>query len=342
MAPLIDIVPAPFLAGARAAANALGKMDRVLIAAHVNPDGDAVGAMSACGWILNSLGRKFALYSPSPLPTSLEFLNLPGPIHPFLAALPFEPESALYLDCSEASRLGRELEACWNNWPTLNIDHHLCEHGLGSLANFINPAAAATCQLVAYISCCLDLPLTGNLAQGIATGLLTDTGNFTHNNASADVFALCAALERGGCSLPAIGEELLSDWRLNRMHLWGRLFQETRQVNENRVAWVFISAELLRETHCKSEDLERLIDFLSRLAGVQVALTVRELEPVHMAPEDQTYKFSLRSKGAINVQQAASALGGGGHRNAAGGTIMGRRDAVMEKLFSAIDSVLAG
>jgi phosphoesterase RecJ-like protein len=46
---------------------------------------------------------------------------------------------------------------------------------------------------------------------------------------------------------------------------------------------------------------------------VQVAVSLRE--------EEKGIKFSLRSKGSVNVQAVAAHFGGGGHRNAAGGTL---------------------
>lgn len=340
MASLIENVPASFLAGAQAAAGAIAKMDKVLIAAHVNPDGDAVGSMAACGWILKRMGKAFALYSPSRLPTMLDFLQLPAPVYPYLAALPFQPQGAIYVDCSDAGRLGKELEGCFHNWPTVNIDHHLCERGLGSLANYIETSAAATCQLVAYVACCLNLPLTDNLAKAIATGIITDTGNFTHSNSSAAVFSLCAQLESNGCSLPGIGEALRSDWRLNRMHLWGHLFSEAKQ--EDRIAWVYIDAEILRNYGCTGDDVEGFIDWLRRLRGVDVALTLRQVDSGRVNTEGRsTLKFSLRSKGEINIQRVASQFGGGGHRNASGGVVEGQPREVLEKLLAAIAAVLA-
>ena len=344
MASLIENVPASFLAGAQAAADALAKIDNVLIAAHVNPDGDAIGSMAACGWILKRLGKSFALYSPSGLPAALDFLRLPGPVYPFLSALPFEPAAAIYVDCSEPGRLGEELSGHWQDWPSVNIDHHLCDHGLGSLASFVDPAAAAACQLVAYVACALNLPLTGGLAEAVGTGLLTDTGNFTHNNSSADVFSLCALLERNGCSLPAIGESLRSGWELKKMHLWGRLFAAAEQ--RDRIAWAFIPAAVLRETGCGGEELEGFIDWLRRLRGVDVALTLRQLdsgsENVRSRADASAFKFSLRSRGDINVQRIAAEFGGGGHKNAAGGAVEGEGRAVLQRLLAAIAAELAG
>lgn len=339
MAPLIKFVPAAFLPGAEAAATAIQKMEFTLIAAHTNPDGDAIGSMSACGWILKHLGHKFALFNTSGVPSSLEFLPLPGPIYRNLADLPFEPKSAIFVDCSDVGRLGSELAPYWDKWPSLNIDHHLCDKGLGSLANYIDTSAAATCQLVAYLSLALGIPLTKTLAESVGIGLLTDTGNFTHNNSDANVFLLAALLEQEGCSLPTLGENLRSNWQLRKMHLWGELFAHVRQSDDGQIAWSVITSEVMKKYNCNGEDIEGYIDWLRRLKGVEVAITVRESESRNN--EAPQIKFSLRSKRGINVQKIAAEFGGGGHKNAAGGSIAGTPEHALEKLLAAVKEALS-
>lgn len=345
MASSIEDVPAWFREGARSASAVLSQFDKILVAAHVNPDGDAIGSMAACGFILEKLGKEFALYSPSSVPKALEFLSLPGRIYSSLAELPFEPAAAIYVDCSEPGRLGKDLEHCWQRWPSLNIDHHLCEHGLGSEYNFIEITAGATCQLIAYVACALNLHLTAYLAQSIGVGVITDTGNFTHGNTSADIFSLCALLERNGISLPELGEKLRSDWGIAKMHLWGDLFARVQQSDDGRIAWLYSDNSTLVEYGCTGEDLEGLIDWLKRLKGVQVALTLRELSSKYHEEKNSAgemrYKFSLRSKGDINIQQVAAQFGGGGHRNASGGIIAGNGSEILQGLLAAIESVLA-
>jgi phosphoesterase RecJ-like protein len=54
-----------------------------------------------------------------------------------------------------------------------------------------------------------------------------------------------------------------------------------------------------------------LVNIIISLATVKLALFLRELD-------SGKYKFSLRSKGDIDVSKIAQKYGGGGHLNAAG------------------------
>lgn len=331
-----DFIPDEFRSGAIAAAEAIGKLDRVLIAGHINPDGDAVGAMAAAGFILNHLGKDFVLYSPTGVPSYLDFLELPGFIYTSFAVLPFKPDSAIYVDCSEPSRLGKPLEEVWDQWPSVNIDHHVCDGGLGSLVNYITPAAAATCQLMAYVSIALGIPLRGSLADAIALGVLTDTGNFSHDNTTAAIFRLCAALEENGCRLSGIGEDLRSNWTLQKLRLWGYLFNRARHSHRGRVVWSVIYEEDLKLYDCRADDLEGYIDWLRRIREVDIAFTVRQVR----SREKSFCKFSLRSRQNVDVQTIAASLGGGGHKNAAGGSIDASPPRALAEILSAIDDYL--
>ena len=223
--PLTEHIPEPFRKEALHMAQALRDTDRALVAAHINLDGDAVGSMAATGWILRALGRECTLYSGTGLPHALAFCPLPGQLYDSLTRLPFTPLDAVLLDCGEPHRLGPDLALALPGLRSINIDHHLGGNGMGNRANWVQPAAAATAQLVAYVALALGMPLQGELASCIALGLITDTGGFCHGNTTGDIFDLCALLEKGGCRLPDIRQQLDNTWSLGRMRLWARLME---------------------------------------------------------------------------------------------------------------------
>ncbi|MBD5607492.1 MAG: bifunctional oligoribonuclease/PAP phosphatase NrnA [Desulfovibrio sp.] len=309
-----NLIPEDIETDVRTAASAMAELDRVLLAAHVNLDGDALGSLGAAGWIYKALGKKFAIYCPNGVPAYLDFVNLPGAIYTSLDSLPFEPETALYLDCSAKNRLGRELEERSDALPSVNIDHHMTERGLGTLANLIVPHAAATCQLMAYVSLALNFKLEEPLSACLALGLMTDTGWFSHGNTSAEVLALCSLIVKNGFSLEKLREQLHNNWALGKMRLWGRLLSEVTLYGDRKIAFAAVSGEELRRYHCGKDDLEGLVEWFRRLRGVEVAAILRE-------ESENKCKFSLRSRGEVDVHSIAEALNGGGHLHASGGSI---------------------
>ncbi|MFT3669910.1 MAG: DHH family phosphoesterase [Pseudoxanthomonas sp.] len=324
-----ELIPQHFREGAERMAKAFCDLDQVIVAAHMNPDGDAVGAVAAAGYILRSMGKEFMLYAQPGLPGYLDFFSTPGVVHTSLAHPPFKPRCAVLLDCGEPDRLGRELAARLPELRTLNIDHHLGGDGMGNVTNWVAPQAAATAQLMAYVALAAGLPLTGDLATALALGIITDTGGFCHGNTSADVLYLTAHMVEHGCNIAQLREYLENSWSRGRLTLWGQLLQRARLERNGSICFCPVYLEDLRKCGALKEDLEGFVEQLRRLRGVHVAAVLREDSPT-------CCKFSLRSYGSVDVHAAAARLGGGGHRNAAGGTVRTDMDAASARLLAAI------
>ncbi len=325
----IELVPGGCREHAARMAAALARLDDVVVAAHANPDGDAVGSLAAAGHILRALGRRFMLYARPGLPRYLDFFTLPAPLYTSLERPPFAPRAALLLDCGEPERLGPELAALLPRLESVNIDHHLGGKGMGSVDNWVDPDAAATAQLVGYVALAAGLPLTGGLAQGVLLGLVTDTGGFAHGNTSAAVLALTAHLVAEGCDLADMRERMDNTWTLGHLHLWGELMGRAQLLEGGSVAFCPVYLEDFRRHQAFKEDLEGFVEHLRRLRGTRVAVLLREDAP-------ERCKFSLRSFGPVDVWAVAVRLGGGGHRNAAGGTVHLSLPAAQAALLEAI------
>lgn len=215
-----ELIPQCFRQGAERMASAFGELDQIIVAAHVNPDGDAAGAVAAACHVLRSMGKEIMAYAQPGLPGYLDFFPMPVVVHTTLEHPPFTPRCAVLLDCGEPDRLGRELAARLPGLVTVNIDHHLGGDGMGSAANWVEPRAAATAQLMAYVSLAAGLPLTGDLATAVALGIITDTGGFCHGNTSADVLYLTAHMVEHGCDIALLRERLENTWSRGRLTLW--------------------------------------------------------------------------------------------------------------------------
>lgn len=316
--PLMTEIPENWREPAARVVASLRGLDRVLVAAHVNPDGDALGSMSALGWLLKAMGKEFVLYSPSGVPEYLSFLSLPCTLLTSLERLPFEPRALVLLDCGEPHRLGDDLatalEGRFAETAIINIDHHLGSDGMGTVDNWIEPAAAATAQLAAYVCLAAGLRPEGPLGESLALGLVTDTGGFLHGSTTGAVFRLAALLSDSGCDIHKLREKLDNNWSPARMALWARLMQRVEISCDGRAALALARLEDLRQCGALKEDLEGLVEQFRRLRGVEASGILREDAP-------GVYKLSLRSTGTTDVRSVAVQFGGGGHRNAAGGTL---------------------
>jgi phosphoesterase RecJ-like protein len=292
-------------------AELIRKSDHFIVASHVNPDGDAMGSTVALGHILAAMGKDFCLYNQSGLPNQFDWLVLPGEMHSTLSGAEFN--WVFVLDCGTQQRVGPELTRVLGSRPVANVDHHLGNPLFGQF-NWVDEGYAAVCAMMADLADELGVPLTGNLAEALYLGIATDTGFFTFDNTDPSVMELAARLIRLGMSPGAVNAKIRNQWSVSRFRLWGESFATTELFYGGQVAVAHVTQGMMARTGTSSSDCEEIVNFLRRLRGTRAAVILRE-EP------DGAYKFSLRSTGADNVQAVAALFGGGGHRNAAGGTI---------------------
>ncbi len=313
-------------------ARALLEHDDYLVCAHIRLDGDALSSIAAMGFFLERLGKRYLLFAPFGVPEQYDFVELPAPVYRSLEALPFRPRTVLALDCNEPGRLGEELSRELSEFDCINIDHHVGT-GMGGVNSLVLPGASSTTQVLASVLYAAQCPLTGPVARALCLGLITDTGGFRHANATPEVFALTALLERNGVSVHRVRERLEKIWTPTRMSLWAAMYNHTRMHDNGRWAMCLVPMEIMERTGAMPEDSEGFVEHMRELRTVQVACLVRE-------QSEGVCKFSLRSTEGVDVQAIAASLGGGGHVNAAGGTVNMALDATARALSRLISRAL--
>ncbi len=307
--------------------------DDFLIVSHENPDGDAFGSLAAMGFMLHMLGKNLRLYNKSGRPDQFDWLTIPGPVHDSLDSLNgFTPQWVIIMDCGDLQRIGSELAEAAESLQIINIDHHLGNLLFGGV-NWVDSVYSAVGEMLAELARELGLPLTGPLGEAIYLTIVTDTGYFSYGNTRPETLELAAELVRQGLNPGDFGAKLENQWTMGRLQLWAHVFQSVELFCNGQVAFMYIPEEILQRTSTTAADCDGLVNYGRRIKTTQVAVILREDEPGKI-------KFSMRSVSDVNVQKVAAALGGGGHRNASGGTLAGSLLDVRNVVLDAIESNL--
>src|SRR6266508_3126503 len=117
-------------------------------------------------------------------------------------------------DCGTLDRVGevgRRHAAMFAELPRVVIDHHVSNDEAVGPWDWIDGAAAATCEMVALLAARLELPLglgDGALATALMTGIVMDTATFAHPNATPRTLTVSAALVGAGAPLAEISRLL--------------------------------------------------------------------------------------------------------------------------------------
>jgi phosphoesterase RecJ-like protein len=168
-----------------------------------------------------------------------------------------------------------------------------------------------------------------DIATCLLTTIMTDTGGFMHSNTTPEVLDLSAELMRAGADKEQITEEIFANKRVAATKLLGRIIDKMRFAHDGRYCYSYVDDEMLAATGADGEDTEDVVNVLRGQEGVEVAALFKAYEG--------EIRVSLRSNGRVNVQAAASSLGGGGHFRASGLTLHGS----CEEAFAAVDAALS-
>lgn len=326
---MTNFAPTPDWQGA---VTALRAAQSVLLVAHVTPDADALGSALALGMALRELGKDVQVSVGEvgfKVPDSLSFL--PG-IELVVAPedLVF-PDLVVACDTSSPERLGTLADVITAAQISIAIDHHPTFNGFGSI-HVIDPAAPATAALVLKLIDMLDVQLNREIAAAIYAGLVTDTGSFKFQGTTSETLRTAARLFDAGIDHSTLARLLFDDEPFAALQMLGQALNgavlDTTAVGGLGLVYTKLSQSDRGDMNELA--MERVIDSLRRTNEAEVAAVFKQ-------GDDGIWKGSLRSKTKINVGEVARALGGGGHRFAAGYTGTNDIDSMVTSLVTELE-----
>jgi len=316
-----------------AAIAAIDSAERVALACHLGPDGDALGSMLALTIALHERGREtISSWGSDPfvVPRQYDFLPHLDLLSP-PGAFPAAPDLMVTFDAGSIERLGT-LEP--NGRAAKNlivIDHHVTNDRFGTI-NLIDGDAAASAVLVFKLLHKMKIPVDRDIAACLYTGLVTDTGRFQYPNTTPEVHQIAADLVAAGAPHDEIARAVYGTHPVGYLRVAANALARLQIREDVGMVWTTVSQQDLREHGIDLDDVEALIDLVRTVDTADVAAVLKE-QP------DGTWKVSMRSKGENDVGAVCTAFGGGGHRLAAGFTARnGNVDATIEEIASALRS----
>ncbi|HEY8922224.1 MAG TPA: DHH family phosphoesterase [Candidatus Limnocylindria bacterium] len=314
-------------------AEVLRGAQRITAFCHENPDGDTLGAGIAIAIAAERLGKQAEVVCVDPPPPFLAFL--PG-VERVRRAPGLEPDVAVVVDAGELSRIGSVVteQAEWfARARIVNIDHHVSNPGYGE-AVWIDPEAAATCELVTLLLAELGVPLDAQLATALMAGIVQDTHTFAHPNATARTLRVAAELVEAGAPLAAINRAVYADKPFSTLALWGLMLAGIGQRAGGRIVHASMTAAMLASTAELPTASEGFVDLLASTKLADVTILFKEVGP------DET-RVSVRTSGRADAVVITSAFGGGGHARAAGCTVAAPLEAAREPVLAEAERELA-
>lgn len=317
------------------AARLLRSASDVTLLGHVQPDADALGSALALGLALHRRGAtaRVSFGAPDRMPESLHALDARGLVVP-AAAVPAAPELLVLCDVAEPARLGPLADRLDAAAASVVIDHHASNPGFGDV-RVLDPRAEATVVLAHRVLVAMGEPIDTDIACCLYAGLATDTRCF--RTAGPGAHRLAAELVATGIDPENLLRPILDthpfDWLPDLgAVLAGAVFEPDAAGGRGLV---HLTVPIDVAARHRSEETDSVVDLVRSTAEAQVAAVLKQVGAAR-------WTVSLRSTGAVDVAAAAVALGGGGHRAAAGFTRDGDADGVLAALRAALASAAPG
>ena len=303
----------------------ISQFKKVVIVSHVNPDGDAVGSSLAFYYFLKKFGIDVKVIIPNDFPSFLSWM--PGIENILIfdknsekgVEYLNEAELICYLDFNHPSRTGlvhNDLCHC-KKTPRLLIDHHR-DTDYSQFAMYLSEVeTSSTAELVAELIQYhgFDKYLDEKIATCLLVGIMTDTGSFAHSIYHPETFEICGKMIIPNVDYQLIHRKIYNTFSENRLRLLGfSISNRMTTLDDYHTAYIYLTKADLETFNYHVGDTEGVVNYPLMIDGIKMAVLLTERQGV--------IRLSFRSKGDFSVHELARAhFNGGGHTNAAGGTL---------------------
>lgn len=308
----------------------LKEHDNYVVLTHANPDGDTLGSAYGLKAGLKKLGKRVQVVCCDEIPHKYDY---------FIddSECDFIPETVIAVDVADIKLLG-DLYERFEGRIDLNIDHHISNtHYANRLYLDANAAAAAEC--VYEILDELGIEFDRNIANALYTGLSTDTGCFKYANVTARTHEIAARLYEIGVDAAEINRVMFDTKSKSRVEMEMMVLSGAEFHFDDRCMVMAVTLDIQRKTGCSRIDIEGIPSMSRSVEGVLAGVTIKE-------NREGEFKISLRTYEPLDASAICGKLGGGGHKAAAGCTVVGSlaeaKSAILKAVKEALEEVDAG
>lgn len=282
----------------------------VVILAHENPDGDAIGSSLAMCLALKNLGKEVDILM-NEYPANFSFL-------PGIENIKFETTNenydvAIVLDCPDIKRVPANLIQHFENAKVkVEFDHHN-KNSMFADYNIVDHVAPACAQILVSSFEYLGIEITKEIGTCLLTGIITDTGGFKNSGITTATFDFASWALENGINLSKIYREAMLVMTKTKFEVQKICMDRMEFLADGKIAFTYITKEEMEKIGIQTGDQEGVVEIGRSIEGVEVSIFLYE--------KDKGFKASLRSNDYVNVSEVCLLFGGGGHIKAAGATI---------------------
>lgn len=298
------------------------KAGSILLHCHPSPDPDSVGSALAMKFVLEQMGKKATVIR-GDSETPRAFMHFPGAAE-IVQKNFFDVDLSAYdlfiiMDSGSKEMISRYKPiALPLPLRTVIIDHHASNKGYADV-NLVETSYPAVCQILFDLFTLWQVRITPEIAGNLFMGIYTDTGGFKYDSTTPHTFSIACELAKIIPQFPKIIADMENSNELEDIAFQALALNSIQTFLGGRFGLSVIPLNILAEKGIPLKNVhgDMISPILRTVAAWQMSGIMIEIAP-------QTVKISFRSKdgSVVDVSKLAVALGGGGHKAAAGATLM--------------------
>ena len=314
----------------------------IILTAHINPDGDALGSILAFYFMIddfckkNNMKKMIKIVVDDKLPKYMRHFEDTELIwsyekfgeefkHNFQNDEKFD--LFISLDCANEERYGKAIEIKKLSKKSINIDHHISNTEHADF-NYVEDICSTGELLYQFLEI-FEIELRDKIAKYMYLGIINDTGNFRHDNITEHTFFVCSKLIGAGVNNHKIAN-IIFEVSEKKVGFIGELYKN-KKINEHyKFISYYLTQEKMKELSIEKDDTDGAAEMLLKIEGMELSLFVRE-------DVDGSLKGSFRANDKYNVNKIASIFGGGGHIKAAGFKTRLSFEEILEKTYQELE-----
>jgi len=244
------------------------------------------------------------------------------------------PRFIIAVDAAVEDRISGDLTSFRSKADLINIDHHATNPRFGDF-NFVQDSASSTAELVHEILKAAGYNLSPDVGKCLYTGLVTDTGGFRFSGVNSRTLTLAAEMLAAGFDSYEVTRPLFEEYPLRRIYMERLVLERVEVLLGGKLVMSTLYSEDFKKFGAEMSETENLVNRLRENQGVMAGILFTQMS-------DKLIRVSFRSKDSLDVSSIAKALGGGGHRHAAGLRstlpLQELKDRIIQAVAQALDS----
>jgi phosphoesterase RecJ-like protein len=313
----------------------IDKAQSILLHCHPSPDPDSLGSTLAMKLGLESLGKKVTLIKgDSEIPKAFVFPGVETVTQKnFFEINLGDFDLFLILDSGSLEMISKKSEIVFpDSLMTVVIDHHASNIGYGKI-NLVDVSYSSTAQLVFDLLSKWNIEIDHDIALNIFMGMYTDTGGFRYGINPDRTLEVATKLAKLAPDYQKTISTMENSNRIESLIFESLALSSLQTFFDGKLVLSSVSNVDIVKNKFTDDDIftGHISNKIKSVIGTQIAGTLIERD-------SNVVKISFRSRDVVkyDVSKLALALGGGGHKAAAGATLNMSLPDALEKVVKTV------